>query len=85
MASLSVQTFVPYCRPYALPLPLVAPTGVTSAPDVNFPDVSAGGLMTLANATSNFALRFSGESPALEAVSRCLTRAFWLQYSLNWT
>ena len=56
-----MQTFVPYSRPYALPLPLVAPTAVTSAPDVNYPDVSGGGLMALANATNNFALRFVGE------------------------
>jgi len=85
VALLCVQTFVPYGRPYALPLPLVAPTAVTASPDVNFPDVSAGGLMTLANATSNFALRFSGEIPALNPSSRCLTRhAVWPQCSLTW-
>ena len=78
-----MQTFVPYSRPYALPLPLVAPTAVTSAPDVNYPDVSGGGLMALANATSNFALRFSGESPARKARYCLPTRASSSRYNQN--
>jgi len=73
-----VQTFVPYGSPYTLPIPVNAtPSAVTTAPGVNFPDVSSGGLMTLANATSDFALRFVGEGPmeaALDA-SHAATRA----------
>ena len=54
--------FKPYNSPYATPLPTNArPTAVTAAPNVNYPDVSSGGVMALANATSNFALRFVGE------------------------
>ena len=66
--SLLVQTFVPYNSPYTLPIPANArPTAVTTAPGINYPDVSSGGLMTLANATTNFALRFVGVSPAMSA------------------
>jgi len=57
-SSLPPQTFVPYGSPYATPIPANAtPTAVTAAPNVNYPDVSSGGDMTLANATNNFALR----------------------------
>jgi len=58
---LSAQVFNPYGRPYALPIPTIAqPSAVTAAPDLNFPEVSDGGLLALADAESNFALRFSG-------------------------
>jgi len=54
--------FKPYNSPYATPIPANAtPTAVTAAPNVNYPDVSSGGVMALANATNNFALRFVGE------------------------
>jgi len=57
----SAQVFNPYGRPYALPVPMtVQPSAVTVAPDLNFPEVSDGGLLALADAESNFALRFSG-------------------------
>ena len=73
----SAQTFVPYGSPYTLPIPTNAtPRAVTTAPSVNYPDVSSGGLMTLANATSNFALRFVGEADAMTAECHCLTRDF---------
>ncbi len=65
-----MQTFVPFVADQAKPsgspdkLPLLEtlrPTASTTTPDVNFSDVSSGGLMDLANATTNFALRFVGE------------------------
>jgi len=64
--TLFMQTFVPYGSPYTMPIPQDArPSAVTSASSVNYPDVSSGGVMALANATTDFALRFVGES------SRC--------------
>jgi len=66
----SAQTFVPYGSPYTLPIPLDArPSAVTTVSSVNYTDVSSGGLMTLANATTDFALRFVGEAHALNADS----------------
>jgi len=60
----SAQTFVPYGSPYMLPIPQDArPSAVTTATSVNYPDVSSGGLMTLANATTDFALRLGEYHP----------------------
>ena len=71
-----MQTFVPYGSPYTLPIPANAtPSAVTTAPGVNYPDVSGGGLTTLANATSDFALRFVGENPVMVADASRLARA----------
>ncbi len=54
--------FAPYGPPYTLPIPADAqPSAVTTAPDVNYPDTSSGGLMALAGVPANFSLRFSGE------------------------
>ncbi len=72
------QTFIPFIanqsEPYGSPnkLPLLVnltPTATATTPDVNFPDFSSGGLMALANATTNFALRFVGERPSLNGKS----------------
>ena len=76
-----MQTFVPfiddqsapYGSPNKLPIPGNAtPTASTTTPGVNFPDVSSGGLMALANATTNFALRFVGERSSDKSLSYCL-------------
>ncbi len=80
------QTFVPFVanqsEPYGSPnkLPLLGnlrPTATTTTPDVNFPDVSSGGLMALANATTNFALRFVGERPSLDGNASLSPGGFW--------
>ena len=63
-----VQVFRPYGSPYTLPIPTaLQPTAVTTAPNISYPDVASGGLMALANATTNFGLRFSGEGCAEQA------------------
>ena len=62
-----MQTFVPYGSPYTQPIPRDAkPTAVTTAPSVNYPQASSGGVMDLANATADFALRFVGECACYE-------------------
>ena len=59
---LRVQVFNPYNNPYPLPFPASAqPTAVTSAPGLNYPQASSGGVMALAGATEFFGLRFSGD------------------------
>jgi len=86
---LFVQSFVPFVanqsEPYGSPdkLPLLEtlrPTASTTTPDLNYPDVSSGGLMALANATTNFALRFVGERASPEGRSR---EGFWPPHSLT--
>ena len=58
----TAQVYNPYGRPYTLPIPADAkPSAVTTAPDLNYPQASDGGLLALAGAGSEFALRFSGE------------------------
>ena len=58
----SAQVFAPYGRPYTLPIPSNAkPRAVSTAPNVNYPQSSSGGVMSLADATTDFALRLSGE------------------------
>ena len=75
---LFLQSFVPFIanqsEPYGSPnkLPLLGnlmPTATATTPDVNFPDVSSGGIMDLANATTNFALRFVGARPSRDGSS----------------
>ena len=45
-----------------LPIPASAPpSSVTTAPNVSYADSNSSGVMVLAKATTNFALRFSGE------------------------
>ena len=59
----SPQVFKPYNSPYTLPIPASArPSAVTTAPNLNYTDAGSGGVMALANAATNFALRFTGES-----------------------
>lgn len=59
--------FSPYGQPYTLPIPVSAqPKAVTMAPNVNYPSASSGGLKTLANATTDFGLRFVGEQSILK-------------------
>ena len=56
------QVFKPYNSPYTLPIPASAkPAAVTTAPLVNYTQAGSGGVMTLANATTNFALRLTGD------------------------
>ncbi len=56
------QVLKPYNSPYTLPIPASArPSATTTAPSLNYPQASSGGVMALANATTNFALRFTGE------------------------
>ena len=59
----ALQVYNPYGRPYTLPIPTtLQPSAVKTAPNVSYPDASTGGgLMALANASTNFGLRFSGE------------------------
>lgn len=60
---LAAQVFNPYRSPYTLPIPAIAePNAVTTAPNLDYPQANDGGLMALADAETNFALRFSGES-----------------------
>ena len=55
--------FKPYNSPYKLPIPASAkPSATTTAPSVNYPQASSGGVMALAKATTNFALRFTGDT-----------------------
>lgn len=62
------QVYVPYGSPYTLPVPTtLQPSAVTAAPNVSYPD-AAGGLMALSGASTNFALRFSGERAARSVV-----------------
>ena len=57
-----LQVFKPYTSPYTLPIPASArPAAVTTAPLVNYTQASNGGVMALADATTNFALRFTGD------------------------
>ena len=59
--STCLQVYNPYNTPYTLPIPATAtPSAVTTVPNISYPDVLSGGLMTLAGATTNFALRFTG-------------------------
>ena len=61
-ASCILQVFKPYTSPYTLPIPAsVRPSATTTAPSVNYTQASSGGVMALANATTDFALRFTGE------------------------
>ena len=80
----SAQTFVPYGSPYTLPIPKNAtPSAVKTVPGVNYPDVSSGGLMTLANATTNFALRFVGEGSCYERRVSTYHEGVWPTHSLT--
>ena len=57
-----LQVFKPYNSPYALPIPTSAqPSATATAPNLNYTQASSGGVMALAGATTNFALRFTGE------------------------
>jgi len=71
--------FSPYNSPYTLPIPASArPSAVTVAPSVNYPQAGSGGVMALANATTNFALRFTGDTASfcdhLVILSGCMGR-----------
>ena len=60
--------FAPYKPPYTLPIPAgKQPSSVTTAPSVNYPDASSGGLIDLAGVAANFSLRFSGEQGPSDA------------------
>ncbi len=53
--------FSPYGSRYTLPIPAGAtPKATTTARNVNYTEASMGGIMDLAEATTNFALRFTG-------------------------
>ncbi len=59
----AVQVFNPYGSPYTLPFPSSAqPTAVTAAPNLTYPQSGSGGLMALADAATDFGLRFTGAS-----------------------
>jgi len=65
--SLCMQVYSPYGRPYTLPIPTtLKPSAVRTAPNVSYPDAISGGLFALANASTDFGLRFSGENPLIE-------------------
>ena len=69
-----MQVFKPYGSPYTLPIPTALhPIAVTTAPSINYPDVASGGLMALANASTNFGLRFSGEGLAEQQQEQAAT------------
>jgi len=59
----------PYGSPYTLPIPTTRqPSAVRTAPNISYPDAgNGGGLMALANASTNFGLRFTGEGFAEQA------------------
>ncbi len=53
--------FSSYGSQYTLPIPAsAAPKATTTARTVNYTEASMGGIMDLAKATTNFALRFTG-------------------------
>ncbi len=59
-----LQVLKPYNSPYTLPIPASArPAAVTTALLVNYTQAGSGGVMALADATSDFALRFMGDRP----------------------
>ena len=72
----TAQVFSPYGSRYVLPIPASAtPKATTTALNVNFTEATMGGIMDLANSTTNFALRFTGTHiPALAVgtLSACL-------------
>jgi len=56
-----LQVFSPYGSQYTLPIPASAtPKATITARTVNYTEASMGGIMDLAKATTNFALRFTG-------------------------
>ncbi len=56
------QVFSPYGSRYTLPIPASArPKATTTALNVNFTEATMGGIFDLANSTTNFALRFTGD------------------------
>ena len=67
-----LQVFNPYTNPqYTLPIPATArPNAVKTTSNLNFPQAASGGVFRLAganaNATTMFALRFTGASKSRE-------------------
>ena len=62
LSNSGLQVYSPYGSPYALPIPARQQScAITTAPNVSYAASKSSGVMALANATTDFGLRFTGE------------------------